>query len=256
MNIIAVQNLRKEFFWTINANANRNKNKILKLSEYLRKVNEQQMQSASAPLPQYREGESTTTLYVVRSLGIDPVTGKEVYLKRDGTKTFTWDANDKVPVGDTNPKISGTLSSSINWKDFSCSIGFTYKYGGVVYNQTLVDKIENQNVAYNLDRRAGEGRWEQPGDVTSYVGFSATGASTPASTRFIMNDNEIRLASLNIGYRLNGEDFKFLRHANVNALALNFTTNDIARISPIRMERGLDYPFARSYTLSLSIIFR
>lgn len=256
VNIIAVQNLRKEFFWTINANANRNKNKILKLSEYLRKVNEQQMQSASAPLPQYREGESTTTLYVVRSLGIDPVTGKEVYLKRDGTKTFTWDANDKVPVGDTNPKISGTLSSSINWKDFSCSIGFTYKYGGVVYNQTLVDKIENQNVAYNLDRRAGEGRWEQPGDVTSYVGFSATGASTPASTRFIMNDNEIRLASLNIGYRLNGEDFKFLRHANVNALALNFTTNDIARISPIRMERGLDYPFARSYTLSLSIIFR
>ena len=71
-----------------------------------------------------------------------------------------------------------------------------------------------------------------------------------------MNDNEIRLASLNIGYRLNGEDFKFLRHANVNALALNFTTNDLARISPIRMERGLDYPFARSYTLSLSFMFR
>ncbi len=256
INIIAVQNLRKEFFWTISANANHNQNKIRKLSDYLKKVNEEQMKSAEAPLPQYREGESTTTLYVVRSLGVDPVTGKEVYLKRDGTKTFVWNANDKVPVGDTSPKISGTVSTSINWKDLSCSLGFTYKYGGVVYNQTLVDKIENQNVAYNLDERAGQGRWEKPGDVKPYVGFSPTGANTPASTRFIMDDNEIRFATLNVGYRLTGEKFRFLRDMNVDVLALNFTTNDIARISPIKMERGLDYPFARSYTLSLSIMFR
>lgn len=256
LNVIAMQNLRKEFFWTINANANRNQNKILKLSDYLKKVNEAQMQSASAPLPQYHEGESTTTLYVVRSLGVDPVTGKEVYLKRDGTKTFVWNANDKVPVGDTNPKISGTLSTSINWKDLSCVFGFTYKYGGVVYNQTLVDKIENQNVAYNLDNRAGQGRWEKPGDVTSYVGFSPTGANTPASTRFIMNDNEVRFATMSVGYRFSGEDFKLLNKANIDVLSLNFTTNDIARLSPIRMERGLDYPFARSYTLSMSLMFR
>ena len=256
LNIIAIQNLRKEFFWTINANANRNKNEILELSDYLEKVNEAQMKSATAPLPQFQEGQSTTTLYVVRSLGVDPVTGKEVYLKRDSTKTFVWDASDKVPVGDTNPKISGTFSTSINWKDLSCSLGFTYKYGGIVYNQTLVDKIENQNVAYNLDKRAGEGRWEKPGDVTSYVGFSATGANTPASTRFIMNDNEIRFATINLGYRMRGEKFTFLRNLNVDVLALNFTTNDLARISPIKMERGLDYPFARSYTLSLSLIFK
>ena len=256
LNIIAMQNLRKQFFWTISANANHNRNKIRKLSDFLKKENEKAMKSADAPLPQYREGESTTTLYVVRSLGVDPVTGKEVYLKRDGTKTFVWNANDKVPVGDTNPTVSGTISTSINWRDLSCSLGFTYKFGGIVYNQTLVDKIENQNVAYNLDRRAGQGRWEKPGDVTTYVRFSPTGAGTPASTRFIMDDNELRLATLNVGYRFTGEKFKFLQHANVDVLALNFTTNDLARISPIRMERGLDYPFARSYTLSLSIMFR
>lgn len=256
LNVIAAQNLRKEFFWTVSANANRNRNKILKLSDYLKKVNEEQMQSASAPLPQFHEGQSTTTLYVVRSLGVDPVTGKEVYLKRDGTKTFTWDANDKVPVGDTNPKISGTFSTNINWRDFSCVFGFTYRYGGVLYNQTLVDKIENQNVAYNLDNRAGQGRWEKPGDITSYVGFSPTGANTPASTRFLMKDNEVRFATISAGYRLTGDKFKGLGKAGIDVLSLNFTTNDIARLSPIRMERGLDYPFARSYTLSMSIMFR
>jgi TonB-linked SusC/RagA family outer membrane protein len=256
LNVVAMQNLRKEFFWTISANANANRNKILKLTADLKKINEQQMASATAPLPQYREGASTTTLYVVRSLGVDPVTGKEVYLKRDGTKTFDWSANDKVAVGDTNPKVSGTASTSINWKDLSCTFGLTYKYGGIVYNQTLVDKIENQNVAYNLDNRAGQDRWEKPGDVTPYVGFVPAGAGTPASTRFIMDDNEIRLATMNVGYRFTGEDFKYLRRANIDVLSLNFTTNDLARISSIKMERGLDYPFARSYTLSLSIMFR
>jgi hypothetical protein len=71
-----------------------------------------------------------------------------------------------------------------------------------------------------------------------------------------MNDNEVRLATMSVGYRFTGEDFKLLRSASIDVLALNFTTNDIARLSPIRMERGLDYPFARSYTLSMSIMFR
>ena len=43
LNIIAVQNLRKQFFWTFNVNANHNKNKIRKLSDYLKKINEEQM---------------------------------------------------------------------------------------------------------------------------------------------------------------------------------------------------------------------
>lgn len=256
LNIIAIQNFRRQFYWTVNINANHNRNKIRKVSDYLRKINEAQLQSAGAPLPIYQEGQSTTTLYAVRSLGIDPVTGKEVFLKRNGEKTFVWDATDKVPVGDTNPDVSGTLSTSINWKDFSCALGFTYKWGGIVYNSTLVDKIENSNIAKNLDRRAGIGRWEKPGDVVRYVGFSQYGANTPASTRFIMDDNEIKFATLNLGYRMQSSKFGFLQRLNVDVMSLNFTTNDICRISPIRMERGLDYPFARSYTLSMSIIFK
>ncbi|MBQ2787098.1 MAG: SusC/RagA family TonB-linked outer membrane protein [Bacteroidaceae bacterium] len=256
LNIIALQDIRNQFYWTINVNANHNKNKIRKVSDYLRKINEEQLKSAEAPRPIYQEGQSTTTLFAVQSLGIDPVTGNEVFLKRNGEKTFVWDATDKVPVGDTNPDVSGTISTSINWKDFSCALGFTYKWGGVVYNSTLVDKIENSNIAYNLDKRAGVGRWEKPGDVVRYVRFSTYGANTPASTRFIMDDDEIKFATLNLGYRMNSSKYSFLRNLNVDILALNFTTNDIARISPIRMERGLDYPFARSYTLSMSIIFK
>jgi len=256
LNVIAAQNIQKQFNWTIGMNANHNKNKIRKISDYLRKMNEAQLASPNAPLPVYQEGQSTTTLYAVRSLGIDPITGKEVYMTRDGKKTFTWNAADKVPVGDTNPELSGTISSSVNWQDFTCMLGFTYRFGGILYNQTLVDKIENANVAYNLDRRAGQNRWEAPGDVVRYVKFNPSGSGTPASTRFIMDDNELKLASLNLGYRFRSEKYSFLRHLNVEMLSLNFTTNDLLRISPVRMERGLDYPFARSYTFSMSLIFK
>ena len=256
LNVIAYQNIQKGMNWTINVNANHNKNKIRKISDYLRKMNEEALKSDKAPLPVYQEGQSTTTYYAVRSLGIDPITGREVFLTRDGKKTFTWDAVDKVPIGDTNPDVSGTISSNFTWNDFSVGLGFSYKWGGIVYNQTLVDKIENSNIAYNLDKRANTSRWHKPGDVVHFKKFDVNGSETPASTRFIMKDNELKLATLNVGYRFNEEKFNYLRRLGINVLSLNFTTNDLFRISPIRMERGLEYPFARSYTLSMSIIFK
>lgn len=256
MNVIALQDVRNQFYWTVAAGINHNKNKIRKISDYLRKMNEKQLASASAPLPVFQEGQSTTTYYAVRSLGIDPMTGKEVFLTRDNHKTFVWDAADKVPVGDTTPDASGTLSTSVNWKNFSASLGFTYKWGGIVYNQTLVDKIENSNIAYNLDRRAAKDRWQKPGDIVKYKKIDLNGSQTPASTRFIMDDNELKLASMNIGYRFRYEDFKFMKQLNLQALNVNFTTNDLFRISTVKMERGLSYPFARSFTLSVSAIFK
>ena len=256
LNIIAWQNLRKQFYWTLAVGMNHNRNKIRKISDYLRKMNEEQLRSASAPLPVYQEGKSTTTYYAVRSLGIDPMTGKEVFLTKNGEKTFVWNSADKVPVGDTTPKVSGTISSSVNWRDFSCTLGFVYRWGGIVYNQTLVDKIENSNIAYNLDRRAAEDRWRRPGNVVRYKKIDLNGSQTPASDRFIMKDNELKLASLNIGYRFKQTEYKLLSRLNIDVLSLNFTTNDLLRFSTVKMERGLGYPFSRSYSLSFSVIFK
>ena len=154
--------------------------------------------------------------------------------------------------------MSGTISSSLNYKDLSFNVGFTYKFGGIVYNSTLVDKIENRNIAYNLDRRAMSSRWQKPGDLTYFKKFSldATASQTEQSTRFIMDDDELKMSTMSVGYRMRYEKFNFLRMLNIDVLALNFTTNDLFRISRVKMERGLDYPFARSYTLSLSLIFK
>ena len=256
LNVIAYQDLRRQIFWTVGANANHNKNIIRKISNQLQALNEKQLASKDAPLPIYQEGHSTTTLYTVRSLGIDPSSGEEVYLKRNGEKTFIWDSLDKVPVGDTNAKVSGAINSALNWGDFSLSLNMTYKWGGIAYNSTLVDKLENRNIAYNTDRRALTYRWLEPGDVARYKALTPEGAQTPQSTRFIMDDNELNMASISVGYRFRDDKFSFLRKCSISALNLNFNTTDLVRWSTIKMERGLDYPFARSYTMTLGIIFK
>ena len=70
-----------------------NKNKIKKISNSLREQNEKnKSDNGVAPLPIYEEGQSLTALKVVPSAGIDPVTGQEIFIKRDGAYTFVYDS--------------------------------------------------------------------------------------------------------------------------------------------------------------------
>ena len=94
--------------------------------------------------------------------------------------------------------------------------------------------------------------------ISGVVLFSldASASQTEQSTRFIMDDDELKMSTMSVGYRMRYEKFNFLRKMNIDVLSLNFTTNDLFRLSRIKMERGMDYPFARSYTLSLSLIFK
>ncbi len=63
----------------------------------------------SVPIPQYAEGASLTSIWAVRSLGIDPTTGKEIFLNRDGSIADKWNAAQEVVVGNTEPKCSGAF---------------------------------------------------------------------------------------------------------------------------------------------------
>ena len=257
MNVIAIQDIRNEIYWTLGANASHNVNRVRKVSNGLKAMNEQALKSNVYTNTQiYQEGHSTSTLYMVRSLGIDPSTGEEVYLTRDGQRTFTWNAADKVAVGDTLPKMRGSLFTTLNWKDLSFNLFFSYTLGASIYNQTLVDKVENRSLYYNTDRRALTDRWKTAGDVSEFKKLSASGNSTPASTRFLMTENTLSLGSLTIGYRMRNDRIPFLRKLNINVVNINFTTNELFRLSNIKQERGLDYPFARSYSLSLSFLFK
>ena len=196
-----------------------------------------------------------TGLYVVRSAGIDPATGNEIFIKKDGTHTYEYDASDEILFGDSNPDIQGSINTSLTWKDFSFGASFSYRMGGEVQLTTLLNKVENistQALEYNQDVRALTDRWQKPGDIVKFKRIDDT-SKTPMSSRFIATENTLQCTSINIGYRTTRA--KFLKAIGATSFNVTAYMNDIFRISTIKEERGLNYPFQRSVSFSFGLGF-
>lgn len=242
----------KQLQWSISATYAYNKSKIKQISNALMSKNEENRNATGkAPLPIYEEGGSLTAVKVVPSAGIDPATGREVYIKRDGSYTFDYDARDKVTFGDESPLGQGSLSSYLTYKQWSASASFGYSFGGVVYNQTLVTRVEGANPKQNADERVFNDRWKKPGDYAKYRNIADY--STPQQTsRFVQVNNYLTLQSLSVAYEFTPWQ---IRKLGLSRMRLELLTNDLFYLSSIKRERGLDYPYARSVEMSVRFSF-
>lgn len=242
----------KQLQWSISATYAYNKSKIKQISNALMSKNEENRNATGkAPLPIYEEGGSLTAVKVVPSAGIDPATGREVYIKRDGSYTFDYDARDKVTFGDESPLGQGSLSSYLTYKQWSASASFGYSFGGVVYNQTLVTRVEGANPKQNADERVFNDRWKKPGYYAKYRNIADY--STPQQTsRFVQVNNYLTLQSLSVAYEFTPWQ---IRKLGLTRMRLELLTNDLFYLSSIKRERGLDYPYARSVEMSVRFSF-
>jgi len=256
-----IKNTTHRIIWTVALNAGHYSNILTKLSPGIAAVNNANntYSDQTAPLPLYVEGQSMTRIWAVPSLGIDPATGQEVYVKLDGSRTFTWSAADKRPIADAAPKVKGAFTSNLNYGNFIFNFNLTYQYGGYIYNQTLVNMVEDVNLTYtNADIRVLQERWQKPGDVSSFKSLVAANASgvnqTNATSRFVQKNDFINLASVTVGYSF-PSTAKWVRASHLSAPRIMITQNDLARLSTIKMERGTGYPFAHSFNFGLSTNF-
>lgn len=202
----------------------------------------------------YYDGGSPEDIWAVRSAGIDPATGREIFIKKDGSYTFRYDANDEVVVGSTAPKLEGVLGMSAYYKQFFASFNIRYQLGGQVFASALYNKVENiteNSMYYNVDRRALYDRWKQPGDVARFKAIDNF-ESTPMSSRFVVNNNVISGESISIGYETAA---RWLHYIGATGASLRLYMNDIFRIASFKEERGTEYPFSRSVSLSLDLRF-
>ena len=211
--------------------------------------------SISEPFKQYVEGGSLTPIYAVRSLGIDPTNGKEIFVKKNGEITYTWNASDQVALGDSEPDIQGSFGFNLRYKSWTLFTSFMYKYGGQYYNSTLVEKVEDANIyKYNVDKRILKDRWQKPGDRAKYKSLAdgMRSEKTQPTERFIQNENVVSLTSLSLSYDF---DPTLLKRIGVSMLRLELGANDLFRLSTVKAERGLSYPFARSMNITLNATF-
>lgn len=113
LNAVLIRDQGKDFEWSVMLQAAHNKNKIMEISTALKNINEKNNQDKTTPAAVYEEGESMSAIKAVPSLGIDPTTGQELFMKKDGTITYTWDATDKVICGDSEPKVFGNVGTNL-----------------------------------------------------------------------------------------------------------------------------------------------
>jgi hypothetical protein len=188
----------------------------------------------------------------VRSKGIDPSSGQEIYVKADGTETFVWDARDMVACGIAEPKVWGTLNTTLRYKGIFLTMYFTYRLGGQAYNGTLASRVENVYPYNNLDKRALYERWQNPGDIAQYKSVTDF-STTNATSRFVMKDNTFTLQTINLGYDFPTAWTK--KYLSISYLSVRGYLEDIMYLSTIERERGLTYPFSRKFSLALTIRF-
>ena len=243
---------QEEFNWRVNLNLRRLRAKYHDMGNLLSNFNET---NKSTNLIRYYDSGSPSDLWAVRSAGIDPATGREIFLNRNGEQTFVHSYQDEVIVGNSDPDVEGIIGTSIYYKGFSASLNLRYRIGGQAFMQTLYDKVENistQDVTLNQDRRALYDRWKKPGDNANFKAISTT-EITPMSSRFVADNNMLIGEAFSIGYE--NSKASWLKTVHASSITLRAYMNDIFHLSTIKNERGIDYPFARSVSFSAGLRF-
>lgn len=243
---------RNQFNWRVNLNARQLKAEYRKMGNLLNNFN---TTNQSRNLVRYYDGGSPSDLWAVRSVGIDPATGREIFLNKTGEQTFVHDFRNEMVVGNSDPTLEGILGTSFFYKGFSASLNVRYRVGGQAFMQTLYNKVENisgAGRALNQDRRALYDRWKQPGDEAKFKAITNTDL-TPMSSRFIADNNMLIGESFSLGYE--NTTAKWLKTIRASSVTIRAYMNDIFYVSTIKNERGLDYPFARSVSFTTAVRF-
>lgn len=248
----------RDMLLSFTLNGAHNSNRIRKISDALQRyndlVNQLAQNDTEGDFPTvflFKEGESMNTIYAVRSLGIDPGTGREIFIDRNGQTTYEWNARDQVPVGVNEPTLQGYFGVNFRWHGWEAGTHVNYSFGADKYNYTLHQKIENVSYMQNNDRRALTERWHEPGDVARYKAITDNSA-TRATSRFVQQERRLSMTSLRLAYTVPAQR---LRGSWLSMLRLSLTANELFYLSTIRQERGLSYPFARSLTFSAQVNF-
>lgn len=241
----------RDWFWNMTLTGGHVMDKISHISTVLKGTKADAIGSggdAIKPKLLFTEGGSQFNIYAVRSAGIDPASGREIFIKKTGEYTYTYDEDDRVAVGNSNPILTGSWINTLRYKGFSLSISTSYTFGSDFYNTTLQGKVENVDPYKNIDARAYTERWKQPGDLVRFLAISNKNEMVN-SERFVEKRNELYISNIQFSY-----DFrtKGLSRLGLKKLALGIGLSDIGYISTVKFERGTSYPYCRA----INLIFR
>jgi TonB-dependent starch-binding outer membrane protein SusC len=239
----------KDFVWSINGQITNNKNSLLELvdgktedisGDFIRKV-----------------GEPLNTYFLVKTAGVDPATGDQLYLTKDGkTTTNVYSPDDRVTLGTSEAPIFGGFGTDFKFKAIELNVFFSYISGNEIYNN---DRNNLENPAYLFDNLSVDllTEWRTPGQVTNIP--RPDNAFFGSTSRFIEDGSFIRLRNVNLSYTM---PTSLLANAKIKSLKFFmigqnlFTSTKYLGWDPelnSGSSLGARYPALRTITAGISI---
>ncbi|MDO7885747.1 SusC/RagA family TonB-linked outer membrane protein [Hymenobacter cheonanensis] len=178
------------------------------------------------------------------------------------------DANDRVVIGNPNPRLFAGVTNTFSFKGVDVSVFFQGSFGNDIYNQTRT-VTEGQTTALNQST-AVLNHWT-PSNTNTVIPrpvFGDPNSNNRESTRFMEDGSYVRLKNVTLGYTVPVGLSKraAIKSMRVYATAQNLVTwtkysgydPEVAADPTSTISVGRDfgvYPQARTYTVGLNATF-
>ena len=239
---------KKDFTWNTSFNITYNKNEVTSLAPGITNIISSTggLENPSITVP----GSPIGMLFVTRTNGVDPATGRRIFLDKNGRQVFfqhvapsgqfrfayadgtvapTVSSADAVVYKNTNPKYVGGFDNTIRFKDFELNALFTYQLGFHIYFGTNAGLRDQRfwNNSTDILRK-----WKKPGDVTDipkavFGDNISNGSSFPLDVNVFKGDF-IKLRTLSLGYNI---PRNLLEKARISTARFYISGNNLAIIT-------------------------
>lgn len=218
-----------------------------------------------------KEGETLNSFYLAESAGVDPATGKKLYWVWDedengerGEKyissSHTKALQSRSIAGSRIPKLYGSWSNDLKYKNVDLSVMTTYSVGGKIMDGVYYGFLYNTYVgeSAHVDRKKS---WRKPGDVVSIPRIDVGGSANITRTSDELIDaSYFAIKNITLGYTLPS---KWVQSANLQSVRATLTADNLHIFTALK---GMDpqynfsgstgYTYAPSRTISLGLDLR
>ncbi len=247
------------FQWDMSVMGSLNRNKVLELTEESDEITGTYL---------IKEGMPIYTIYMSKSAGVDPETGKQLYyayeeMKEDGTIVGEYITDDYSKAAQCRyyhdsraPKISGAIAANFRiFKDIDVSLLTTYSIGGNVYESTYAGTMNATYYGDTWNRNVLD-RWQKPGDVTDVPRLEIGGTYT-TTDRFLIDASYFAIKNITVGYSLPKKVADKINASNLRVF-LNFDNvalfNRLDGMDPqYNFSGGTNYTYAPIKTMSFGV---
>ncbi|KYP13835.1 TonB-dependent receptor [Flavihumibacter sp. CACIAM 22H1] len=236
----------KDFSWNASFNITFNKNEVTSLAPGVDNIISATggLESPSITVV----GQPLGMLFVTRTNGVDPATGRRIFINgagqevyfqhivpagsggarfmfADGTTAPTVSSADAVVYKNTNPKYYGGFDNTFRYKGFELNTLFTFQGGNYVYWGTYAGLRDQRFWNNSTDVLRA---WTKPGDVTdmpkSYFGDNTSNGSGFPLDINVFKGDFIKLRTATLAYNLPS---LVVNKIKINSLRFYVTGNNL-----------------------------